>query len=109
MLRRLICVTLAQGLGWERKEASCSFDKRHFETGKVWVGAAAMATDQENFLTVKKPLGQETGPQSLAGLLERKQTILKSSGWRTILITETILNMFDVLMDFEFDYICRWR
>lgn len=68
-----------------------------------WVGAAAMATDQENFLIVKKLLGRERGPQRLAGLLKMKQDILKSQSWSYILVTETIFNMFDVLMYFEFD------
>ena len=68
-----------------------------------WVGAAAMATDQENFLIVKKLLGWERGPQRLAGLLKMKQDILKSQSWGYILVTETIFNMFDVLMYFEFD------
>ena len=68
-----------------------------------WVGAAAMATDPENFLIVKKLMGQERGHQRLAGSLKMKQDILKSQSWSYILVTETIFNMFDVLMYLEFD------
>lgn len=72
-----------------------------------WVGVAAIATDQENFLIVKKLLGRERGLPGLASLLKTKQGVFffQSQSWSCNLITDTNLNMLNILMYSESDYI----
>lgn len=71
-----------------------------------WVGVAAIATDQENVLIVKKLLGRERGLYGLASLLKMKQGFFfQSQSWSCNLITDTNLNMLNILMYSESDYI----